>query len=76
MANRLRIEYARDVCGLGQETFACSFLGLGDDGNFVCLKCSELEGIIIRRRAERATTAMGDNCSGPPDFVLAKETAN
>lgn len=71
----LRTEYARDVCGLGKGVFACSFLALGADG-FVCLKCSELEDVIRKRRSENGMAALGDNCSGPPDFNVAEETVN
>lgn len=76
METKVSIEHARNVCGLGRETFACSFLALSSEDGWVCLKNSAMEAVINRRRAERTTAAMGDNCSGPPDFVPTKETIN
>lgn len=57
----------KGVCKSGQGEATCSFIGCG--GEYICLKGTEMEGTIKRRRAERTMRALGDNCSGPPDFI-------
>lgn len=76
METQVSIEHARNVCGLGGETFACSFLALSSEDGWVCLKGSATEAVINQRRVNKSTNAMGDNCSGPPDFTPTKETVN
>jgi len=60
--------HAKTVCKFGQRAATCSFLGMSD--GFHCLKGSEFEPNIKQRRGEGSMGAMGDNCSGPPDFVV------
>jgi hypothetical protein len=59
------------LCKMGQGAATCSFLAM--NRGFVCLKGSPLEMGIHERRAQKSMTAMGDNCSGPPDFKPTEE---
>lgn len=59
--------HAKTVCKFGQRATTCSFLGM-TGSQFHCLKGSEFESNIKQRREEGSMGAMGDNCSGPPDF--------
>ena len=56
-----------NLCLVGSGRFCCSFLVMGSNG-FQCAKSTEFESVIRVRRARGTITAMGDNCSGPPDF--------
>jgi hypothetical protein len=57
------------VCGFGKAVETCSFLGMGPEG-WCCFKASNFEGMIMERRFLGTIKAMGDNCSGPPDFTI------
>lgn len=75
MESKLQDEQAWKVCGLGQGVFTCSYLVVSPDG-FECLRRSDAEKMIEKRRVEKDINALGVNCSGPPDFVAIKETVN
>ena len=64
-------DHADLVCHLGTGEQTCSFLTLGANG-FECAKGTEVEQVILKRRAEGTMKAKGDCCSGPPDFVLSQ----
>ena len=72
---KLDKKYLKEVCKLGGGTFACSYLGM-EAGGAECLKGTSFQRIIDQRRAEKSMWAMGDNCSGHPDFKLTQETIN
>ncbi|MEK7498452.1 MAG: hypothetical protein AAB611_01170 [Patescibacteria group bacterium] len=65
--NILLINHTKIVCKLGQGTNVCSFLILSAEG-FECAKGTTWQAQIAERRAAKSMTAMGDNCSGPPNF--------
>ena len=65
-------EHARNVCRVGQGRFTCSYFGFTGQGGD-CSKGSPEEVDIARQRAEGTINAIGDNCSGPPDFIPVKE---
>ena len=71
--SKINEEHLKNVCLLGAGSLTCSYLGMGGQG-FECLKRTQFQGIIDRRRAERQIRAMGDNCSGPPEFQPIQET--
>lgn len=75
MENKLQDGQVRNVCGLGQGVFTCSYLAVSPDG-FECLRRSDAEKMIERRRVKKDMNALGVNCSGPPDFTVTKETVN
>lgn len=68
-------EHLKNICRLGCEAFTCSYLAVGS-GGFECLKGTGLEKIIVQRRAQKSMSTLGDNCSGPPNFEVKKETVN
>lgn len=70
-------DQARDVCLLGKGVTCCSYVGAGKDG-LVCLKDTPHHMEMFRRRMTGDMKAMGDNCSGPPDFTptVKEETIN
>jgi hypothetical protein len=53
-------------CRLGNGSECCSFLGW--DKRWACLKNSDLAIVILERRLAGTMKAMGDHCSGPPEF--------
>jgi hypothetical protein len=57
-----------DVCKLKQGAHTCSFLMVGA-GGFECAKGTSIEGVVYNRRSSGTMNAMGDNCSGPPNFT-------
>lgn len=57
-----------EVCKLKQGARTCSFLTAGA-GGFECAKGTAVETLIRRRRDAGTMNAVGDNCSGPPDFT-------
>ncbi len=65
----LKIDPVR--CGVGTGPKTCSFLRMATD--WECAKGTSIESIILERRESGTMNAMGDNCSGPPDFTLAPE---
>lgn len=75
MESKLQDEHARNVCGLGNGIFTCSFL-VSSAGGFECVKNSEFEQTICMRRGRDDIYALGVNCSGPPDFTITKKTVN
>ncbi|OGN03712.1 MAG: hypothetical protein A2655_04135 [Candidatus Yanofskybacteria bacterium RIFCSPHIGHO2_01_FULL_43_42] len=71
--SKLDQKHLKEVCRIGGGIFTCSYLGMGAEG-MECLKGTGFQSIIDQRRTEKSTGAMGDNCSGPPDFKLTQET--
>lgn len=61
-------EHVQNVCRIAQGARTCSFLLTGGNG-FVCGKGTSMENTIRAKRDQGAMNAMGDNCSGPPDFI-------
>ncbi len=59
--------YVKPMCQPNTEC-ACSFLIFGD--GFECAKGTFMEKLIEERRRAGTMNAKGDNCSGPPDFIL------
>jgi len=59
----------KEICKMGQASECCSFLMWAGDTGFCCAKGSTLEPMILERRFLETLNAMGDNCSGPPDFM-------
>ena len=66
---------AEEICKIGKGTQTCSFLMMGGNG-FECAKQTSFESAILVRRNAGKMNAMGNNCSGPPDFEPTKETIN
>lgn len=56
------------VCRIGQGAKCCSYLGANDKG-IMCLKGSKYQQEIFQRRMAGEMKAMGDNCSGHPDYT-------
>jgi hypothetical protein len=65
-------ERITNVCKLGQGNAACAFLAMSMSPGFGCAKRSSLEDTIRQRIQEGSMGAKGDNCSGPPAFVIVK----
>lgn len=61
--NSFSKEFAKKTCKLFQDEKCCSYLACGP-GGFECLKDTELEKVIDKRRDEKSMNAMGDNCKG------------
>jgi len=61
--------HVKNVCKFGKKEETCSFLAMGGEG-LMCTKGTSLEFIIQQRREQKSMRAMGDNCSGPPDFTV------
>ncbi len=68
MAQPVSLNHAKIVCKLGEGKETCSFLTLGA-GQFECVKGTIYQAHIAERRAKRNMSAMGDNCSGPPNYT-------
>jgi hypothetical protein len=62
-----------NVCKLGLGAATCSFLAY--DGQWSCVKGTRFAALIEARRREKSMKAMGDNCSGPPQFTPATAEA-
>jgi len=62
-------DYVHRVCKPGYGAATCSYIGAMAKG-WICMKKTELEAQVNRRRNEKSMVAMGDNCSGPPEFKL------
>ena len=61
-------DHVKKVCQPGTAS-CCTYLTMRD--GWTCAKAIGLEGIkalLDQRRAEKTIRAMGDNCSGPPNF--------
>lgn len=71
----IRNDRLNNVCKPGKGPFTCSYLGMGEQG-LECLKSTEFQKAIDHMRAAKSMVAMGDNCSGPPEFRLTQETLN
>jgi hypothetical protein len=69
--NKISNKQIQEVCKCGKGEECCSFLAMGS-GGFVCVKGTDMEPMIFQRRFLESMTAMGNNCSGPPDFKLNK----
>ncbi len=68
---KLKIDWVKNVCGLGNGDQTCSFLMMGT--KWECAKGTGIESVIQNRRDNGTMNAMGDNCSGPPDFNKADD---
>ncbi len=69
MATKVDEARMQTLCKRGKGSETCSFLALEGGAGFVCAKGSDIESIIRRRREEKSMRALGDNCSGPPNFT-------
>lgn len=66
MATPIGDDLTRGLCRRGQGAATCSFLGLM--GGWVCLKGDDKMEPFIRGKRS-SMSALGDNCSGPPNFT-------
>lgn len=66
---KLTEEQTMRLCRTGHVPTTCSFLVYAAKAGWVCAKGSDLEPMINDRRARKDMVAMGNNCSGPPDFT-------
>ncbi len=72
MPNRIIPDpHLKHICRIGQGAFTCSFIGL-EDGKFMCQKGTPEEKFIRTQRELGKMNALGNNCSGPPDFIPNK----
>lgn len=60
--------YLEKVCKFGQESLVCRFLVLGTQGLSCAKKTSSFRDTIEQKKGEMR--ARGNNCSGPPDFIV------
>lgn len=60
------------LCRPGKGAETCSFLMYGPDG-FECAKHSGFAPLLEAKRAAKSIRALGDNCSGAPDFTPTKD---
>ena len=61
-------DHASEVCKKGQGPACCSYLAM--DRGYVCVKSDRaFKATVDERRNDKLMKAMGDNCSGPPDFT-------
>ena len=58
----------KTLCKLGRGSECCSYLVMST-GGFACAKETDIESTITQRRVLKMMNALGDNCSGPPDFT-------
>lgn len=65
-------EHLWAACRVGQGSACCAFLGM-DNGNWVCMKGTEVEILIRAGRSSGLSNAKGDGCSGPDGFVINGE---
>lgn len=63
---------ARSRCGLLTGDACCSYLMAGVAG-LECAKGTAIEMTIIERRELGTMNAMGDRCSGPPDYEVSED---
>ena len=62
--------HLKKICHFGKGKECCSWLMLLPPEGFVCGKEDRgLNANVILRRKEKTMVAMGDHCSGPPDFI-------
>lgn len=54
------------VCQFNKGRSACSYLAVNPKESWCCLKGSEMEETIRKRREAGTMGALGDNCPGPP----------
>ena len=66
--HRLEKPFVEGLCKGKGGTDTCSYLGVGGEG-FCCLKMSEFEAMIDGRRAKQGMRAMGNHCTGLPNFT-------
>ena len=62
---------ADTLCKAGQGAACCSFLAM--NRGFVCIKGTSMEAAINERRAQNSIKAMGDNCTGSPNFAATPD---
>lgn len=59
--------HVMEVCKLGKGSTCCRFLSFSH--GFCCEKKSDIAGLLNARANAGTMRALGDNCSGAPDFV-------
>lgn len=64
---KVEATHVQNVCRSQKPGGTCSFLMMGGDG-WECAKDTPFESALRARSEKRVMNAMGDNCSGPPDF--------
>lgn len=64
---KIGLQQVQNVCGIGTGDKTCSYLAVG--AAWECMKGTPTEQLIIERRGRGSINAMGDNCSGPPNFT-------
>jgi hypothetical protein len=60
-------EHVNNVCGVGTGAKTCSYIMMSSEG-WECAKGTMVERAINERRETGTMNAMGNNCSGSPDF--------
>jgi hypothetical protein len=63
----------KNLCKFGQGSKTCSFLIMSAEG-FCCAKGTDFQAMLEERRFLETIRAMGDNCSGPPEFTANEES--
>ena len=63
----LNYDDAHGRCKMGQVANTCRYLGIGRE--YTCLKGSERHSEIDSLVENNDRRAVGDNCSGPPNFA-------
>lgn len=65
---RIPAHLVTSVCQVGQGAQTCSYLC--HQGGWACAKGSNFQKVIDAKRVSpEGMKAMGNNCSGPPDFI-------
>lgn len=67
---KLTGEQVNTLCRPGQGAATCSFLLMAPRAGWTCAKGTEFEKILAERRQYRRMRALGDNCSGAPEFRI------
>lgn len=65
-------DWEQKICLVGHGEATCSFLVIAS-GQFRCAKGSVIEALIRMRISEGKMRTTGDNCSGPPSFIVTKQ---
>ena len=65
-------EHLRKVCLIGQGVVTCRFIVAGAEG-LTCAKGTNVESILKERGDRGQMLAVGDICSGPPNFKTGEK---
>lgn len=61
--------HVQTVCRPHAGAVTCSYLCQQQGMDFFCAKRTPYEAILSKKRCQGQLKSMGDNCSGPPDYV-------